>query len=128
MAAVVAGARCGQDMSRLWRTIYVDRLRATLFSAARLSGAEHVPALSERAARPNERDNAVTDEALEILSVIYALGDSIAKQEWASAGAMQERLLQLVSPGVERPHVDTVASPDEALIQMAERRPSTQRH
>jgi len=70
----------------------------------------------------------MTDEVLEILSVIYALGDSIAKKDWTTASVVHEHLLQLVSPGAEWPHLDTGASPDEALIQMAERRPSPTRH
>jgi hypothetical protein len=104
----------------------MDSLGATLFSEARLSSADHVSGVPARATRPDERDRRMTDEALERLSVLYALGDAIRAQDRDTALAMVDHLLKLVSSGAEWPHCDTAASPDAAL--MAERRPSTTRH
>ena len=35
---------------------------------------------------------------IEIVTLIYALGEAIRVKDWASAGLMQERLLLLYSP------------------------------
>ena len=114
--AAARGSRCRKDVSRLWRPIHMDGLRATLLSSTRLSAADMLSGVPERATRRGRKGQAMTDEALEILSVMYALGDRIAKQDWASAGLMQEWLLQLVSPPATPLHRDTAASSADARI------------
>ena len=64
----------------------------------------------------------MTDRELDALTVLYRLEAAIEDQDWPTARVVHAHLLQMLSPGAERPHVDVGPLSDEALIQMAERR------
>jgi hypothetical protein len=70
----------------------------------------------------------MTDEAKEILTLLYALGEAIRVKDWPNALPIWERLLLLHAPLAEmQPHVGTVLRNEVALITLAERQ-STQIH
>jgi hypothetical protein len=48
----------------------------------------------------------VTDHEFEIITLLYALGDAIYEKDWPKATLLQERLLMVIAPLGNQPHVD----------------------
>jgi hypothetical protein len=70
----------------------------------------------------------MTDKEIEILTLVYALGDAIQVKDWTLARVIWDRLLLCHAPLADmQPHLSTVLKNQEAMIQMAERQ-STKIH
>ena len=70
----------------------------------------------------------MTDHELEIVTLIYALGDFIKMKDWVNAQTAWERLLLAYSPiGEWHPLVGTALEQNAAVTHLAERQ-STKIH
>lgn len=70
----------------------------------------------------------MTNQQMEILTLLYALGKAIKDKNWPDALPLWERLLLMYSPLAEwHPELSTVLHNEATMVQLAERQ-STKIH